>query len=86
MDNNTNYKQIVEYELVLSTFLSQSKLTAHDTIIALAVSIARILYGLETLYGQAAAAAGLKLLDTNISKAWELFSSPAETPNKDRMH
>ncbi len=58
-----------EFELKLSTMLSQSTLSVGDTLVALGVSIGRVMYGIEKLAGAEEAANAMKFLEHYINLA-----------------
>lgn len=73
------FHNVIQFERQLSEFIACSDLSAHDAIVAIGISLARVLYGLELLYGKDAALDACQLLDQTMVKAWDDFM---EMPNK----
>lgn len=64
---------ITEFENRLSAFIAESGLSAYDAIVAIGISMARVLYGLEQLQGKQSAFEACELLDRTMVKAWRHF-------------
>lgn len=66
--------QITAFERRLSELIADSGLSAHDAIVAIGISMARVLYGLEALQGKRSAFEACDLLDQTMVKAWRHFT------------
>lgn len=65
--------QIIELERRLSALLAESGLSAYDAIVAIGISMARVLCGLEQLQGKQSAFEACELIDRTMVKAWGTF-------------
>lgn len=65
---------ITAFERRLSEFIAESGLSAYDAIVAIGISMARVLYGLEALQGKRSAFEACELLDQTMVKAWRHFT------------
>lgn len=72
---------LADVESRLSTLIAASGLSAHDAIVALGISMARVLYGLEELHGKDAALRACELLDATMANTWSEFSAKPRTLN-----
>lgn len=63
--------QIIEFERRLLTLLAESGLSVYDAIVAIGISMARVLCGLEQLQGKQSAFEACELLDRAVVKAWD---------------
>jgi hypothetical protein len=70
-----------QFERKLSEFIADSGLSAYDAIVAVGISMARVLYGLELLQGKASAVEACELLDETMVKAWIDFSGKSRVVN-----
>jgi hypothetical protein len=71
----TALPQITEFERRLSAVIAESGLSAFDAIVAIGISMARVLYGLEVLQGKQSAFDACDLLDQTMVKAWRHFTA-----------
>lgn len=69
---------VIEFERRLSAFLAESGLSAFDALVAVGISLARVIYGLEKLHGADAAKAACSLLDDTMLRAWERMNDAKE--------
>ena len=70
-----------DFESRLSTLIANSGLSAQEAIVAVGISMARVLYGLEELHGKDAAVQACELLDHTMVKTWVEFSGHPRTVN-----
>lgn len=81
LDDLNNPLTVALFEKELSEMLAGCGLTAYGTLQAMAVALARILYGLRQLHGEAGANAGADLFDTVLEMALvKLMDGSTKTP------
>jgi hypothetical protein len=74
LENEKNVSEIADFERRLSEFIADSGLSAYDAIVAIGISMARVLYGLEILQGKRSALEACSLLDQTMVNAWNDFT------------
>lgn len=77
--SDVTFHNVIEFESQLSEFIACSDLSAHDAIVAVGICLARVLYGLEQLYGKDSAVEACQLLDQTMVKAWDDFMEKSNT-------
>lgn len=73
--SNVALPVLTDFERRLSSLIADSGLSAHEAIVAVGISMARVLYGLEELHGKDAAVQACALLDETMVKTWVEFSA-----------
>lgn len=71
---DASFLAVSDFECHLSQFIADSGLSAYDALLAIGISLARVLYGLELLHGKEAALDACELLDETMVKAWHDFA------------
>jgi hypothetical protein len=73
--------EVTDFERALSEFIADSGLSAYDAIVAIGISMARVLYGLEQLQGRQSAVDACSLLDRTMVRAWSDFTEKPDVLN-----